>query len=67
VSDGQVVLVGAVDSDGDIVALGDAQQHDDGVVPNYGDHRHAAVEHHPFPFSSWMRRHLTHRDNAGGR
>jgi hypothetical protein len=47
-------------------SLGGAQQHDDGVVPNYGDHRQAAAQHHPFPFSSWMCRHLPHRDNAGG-
>lgn len=48
----QACLVGAVDGDDGLLALGGAQLHDDGVVPAYGRCRHAAAQHHPCPFSS---------------
>ena len=58
-------LVGAVDGDDSLLALGGGQLHDDGVVASHGGRRHAAAQNHPSS-SSWPRRHLPHRHHHAG-
>lgn len=54
----QACLVGAVDGDDGLLALGGGQLHDDSVVPSHGRRRHGAA---------WPRSQLPHRHHRGGR